>query len=1016
MNRTNGTLAHRAGPIVAGVALVASVALAFLPPAVPAVAALDPAAPAASADPSVEPPASPDPDPAPDASVDPGPLSSPGESPSPVPSPSPTPRPADVVDADGGAVVSAGVTLEFPAGTVRDPTQVQVSPVAGLPDFDGSAPVGGISIAAWHVADGTPVDTFGGVVALTVATDGYDLADVEPANLRIALLVDGSWTVLDTTAAPGTLSAAIVQTGLYGIVEQALADAVPVALDQSSDAPSAGRHRVEPGAEVQITITATAASKLYAGRLIETVPGGWTILDANGGTVDATAGTITWSLRSVRAGTTLRHAVRLIAPDLPAPDGSAFVSSLFATRLEQAAGTTNGPDLEILVAPALGIDHASLSQVDRRTLTATDLAVDAPIIGEQRFEVFRIRFSIFNVDSVPVRWTPQLEYRAATAAAYARVPAGDPVAGVPFYASHEWVRGANATDGTVESGDSEEVPRSAVSPGDPPVQGASAAPGEHSMGLNPARAMTVPGRSYTVVEFSVRATVDAEYQSAYVFRVTDLGQPMDVPATAFVRMGPRPPLDLSPGQLPGIPGDAGGANVGMAYPLMAAAASPATGPRFPLLARAVPPVSSGAVVALGLFPSPHGPSSGTGDACGACHRTHSAQGANLLAGAPPQGTRCFACHDGTGSDSNVAAQYASASLSPNDEANREYYSHPALAPDSGHTSSDTNEFQDAAGQPVLNRHSECADCHDPHKAIGTDSVETPAGWTASGRLADISGVTVTNGAAGAAPAYGWSTAVTLQYELCFKCHSGFTTQLSNDPAHPSRDSLDKGVEFNPANLSYHPVEAAGRNASVAMANSLAGTSPFKQWTFTPSSVIRCEQCHGDPAKFSPASPPAAGSDLSTHASPNRGLLMQPYRDRVLTSSADSYDPSNFALCYLCHGEAPFVDSSGGDRPDTDFSFHGMHTQEIAGPGAPGIDIDALGQGNGDAICAECHFRVHSTAFPTGGQLPALRGVNFAPNVANAAGDGVVGPNAWTGPVGRSCTLTCHGERHNHYTY
>jgi hypothetical protein len=48
--------------------------------------------------------------------------------------------------------------------------------------------------------------------------------------------------------------------------------------------------------------------------------------------------------------------------------------------------------------------------------------------------------------------------------------------------------------------------------------------GTRSMGLNPLRDVVLPPHSRTVVEFSVRATVDAEYLAAYEFRVTDVGE------------------------------------------------------------------------------------------------------------------------------------------------------------------------------------------------------------------------------------------------------------------------------------------------------------------------------------------------------------------------------------------------------------------------------------------------------------------------------------------------------------
>jgi hypothetical protein len=112
----------------------------------------------------------------------------------------------------------------------------------------------------------------------------------------------------------------------------------------------------------------------------------------------------------------------------------------------------------------------------------------------------------------------------------------------------------------------------------------------------------------------------------------------------------------------------------------------------------------------------------------------------------------------------------------------------------------------------------------------------------------------------------------------------------------------QGVELNPANLSFHPIEAPGKNTSRRWPNSLAGTSPYKLWSFTTDSTIRCVNCHGDYRKFDTTTPPAAGSDLAPHANAYRGNLMQNYRDRELKPYTEPYQSGDFALCFMpCGG-------------------------------------------------------------------------------------------------------------------
>jgi PKD domain len=103
---------------------------------------------------------------------------------------------------------------------------------------------------------------------------------------------------------------------------------------------------------------------------------------------------------------------------------------------------------------------------------------------------------------------------------------------------------------------------------------------------------------------------------------------------------------------------------------------------------------------------------------------------------------------------------------------------------------------------------------------------------------------------------------------------------------------------------------------------------------------------------------------------------------------------------------------------TAFSLHGFHLTNLPGIDGGGTSIDHRGDGEGLAICAECHFRIHSTAiaYEPGdvGAVARATGstglVNFAPNVA---GLGVNAPK-WTTPGSNgtgSCALTCHGFTH-----
>jgi predicted CXXCH cytochrome family protein len=437
----------------------------------------------------------------------------------------------------------------------------------------------------------------------------------------------------------------------------------------------------------------------------------------------------------------------------------------------------------------------------------------------------------------------------------------------------------------------------------------------------------------------------------------------------------------------------------------AAAQAPLAGPAISGSAARYPLVASTAstAVAIATDAAIHGPYSMTSDQCEACHRSHTAPSRNLLDLAAPQSTLCFTCHDGTGA-ADIKSQFTKPGIPANNPGTRSYYGHDVLTA-SAHTSANTDEFGG-----VSNRHSECGDCHNPHQAGDGDSTSTGKGWTASGALAGVSGVSVVNGPAGTAPTYtfldGLTAPVTAEYQLCFKCHSGFTTLPSNAGFTPSRYLLDKGIEFNPNNPSYHPVESPGRNQTAAMAASLAGASPYKRWNFTPGSTIRCVNCHADNTVDSTA----AGGNASSHRSVNRSMLLLNYRDRVLKPAGEPYAAADFALCYLCHADSPFV---GEGSTATNFRLHAKHVSGIGDAGSGGTNIDTAGAGQGNALCAECHFRIHSVSYKVGDQtISGSRLVNFAPDVI--ADNGVL---SWTaGTSGGTCTLTCHGETHTNARY
>ncbi len=169
---------------------------------------------------------------------------------------------------------------------------------------------------------------------------------------------------------------------------------------------------------------------------------------------------------------------------------------------------------------------------------------------------------------------------------------------------------------------------------------------------------------------------------------------------------------------------------------------------------------------------------------------------------------------------------------------------------------------------------------------------------------------------------------------------------------------------------------------------------------------------GDPPTLNS---PASNVRLAPHSSRYRSLLIADYRSRELKPRNEAYSSNDFSLCYLCHSEAPFSTNSQDPRADTYYRLHGLHLTGIPlwGSVGNGLDINTPGAGQGNAVCAECHFETHSTKLaPWAGNQNNSSGVNFGPNVLPRDG----APYPYWDVNTQTCTLTCHGKDHDNYEY
>ena len=307
--------------------------------------------------------------------------------------------------------------------------------------------------------------------------------------------------------------------------------------------------------------------------------------------------------------------------------------------------------------------------------------------------------------------------------------------------------------------------------------------------------------------------------------------------------------------------------------------------------------------------------------CFTCHALGSEDGvfqgraawqpsAHALANNGPDSGKCINCHDPHGVKD--ATGVIPAMLS-------------AREPDlctSCHDGSKAADIRDQLTKPywhgmnaTVNRHVQCSDCHNSHV--------TPS--------SQVSRIQVTNGAAGMAPIYTLRPAddpsPVNEYEICFKCHSGFTVQP------PGQTNL--ALVTNPNNPSFHPIQAAGKNRNI---NANAFVNGYDATT-----ILTCTSCHGtdDPTVKGP------------HGSSYQYLL----KKQSGTTSRDD-------ICFSCHVYDAYANPAAPPEIQAASRFNGGGTGHIFHVTSQNLP------------CASCHVTHGST------QLPFLITKNRFPGITS----------------------------------
>ena len=260
----------------------------------------------------------------------------------------------------------------------------------------------------------------------------------------------------------------------------------------------------------------------------------------------------------------------------------------------------------------------------------------------------------------------------------------------------------------------------------------------------------------------------------------------------------------------------------------------------------------------------------------------------------------------------------------------------------------------------------CSGCHNPH--VGS-TAETKAPY-ASGLLRGVRGID-RNG--------GFVSAVTYEYEVCFKCHGDTSADLDFVPRVLA--STNTRLEFAVENSSYHPVVGIGKNLNIPSIPSSfePGMSAAQQ--------IYCTACHSDDE----------GHSNGPHGSSFPPILRQNYI--MADNTPETFD--NYALCYRCHDRSSILRDESFKRKAFGTTLSGGgHSGHLAA-GAP---------------CSACHdpHGVYEGGGLGSGSHTNL--INFDVRIVSPKAGSALPVFVDTGTFSGSCTLVCHGVAHDNASY
>jgi len=284
------------------------------------------------------------------------------------------------------------------------------------------------------------------------------------------------------------------------------------------------------------------------------------------------------------------------------------------------------------------------------------------------------------------------------------------------------------------------------------------------------------------------------------------------------------------------------------------------------------------------------------NACGNCHKIHSAEGRERLLRFANLEDNCLNCHNGSVAITNIETE---------------------ICKPSAHNTPLLSDCHDPTEDPLtMSRHVTCADCHNPHATVH-NFVSRPGATLPepiNSTMRYISGVNILGRPVDQA---------IREYEVCFKCHA-------DNPSRPQSAVVTRDIyqtntrlEFQPTNPSFHPVAVPRNNHDVV--------SLISPWRV--GSLTKCTDCHNSDAGSALSLNKRAGP----HGSIYEPLLIANYSTRDFTSESTVA----YALCYRCHDRASILNNES-------FPLHSRHVVNGRSPCSACHDAHGISRTQGNS--------------------------------------------------------------------